>query len=74
MTSTKEAADVVRSVDRNSIKLQLDTGTILINNEDIEIICKEFKDIISHIHISQPNLSPINFEKNKQIKIANLIK
>ena len=74
MTSTKEAAEVVRSVDRNSIKLQLDTGTILINNEDIEIICKQFKDIISHIHISQPNLSPINFEKNKQIKIASVIK
>ena len=36
-------------------------NNILINNEDIEIICKQFKDIISHIHISQPNLSPINF-------------
>ncbi len=74
MTSTKETARIVNEVDRRSIKLQLDIGSILINNEDIEIICKQFKDIISHIHISQPDLAPISIDKNSQLKIANFVK
>lgn len=74
MTSTKEAAEIVRSVDREAIKLQLDTGTILLNNEDIDILCREYKDIVSHIHISQAKLVPLNWEKRRQEKIAKVIK
>ena len=74
MTSTSEAAKVVKAVDRKAIRLQLDTGTILVNNEDIELVCQQFKDLISHIHLSQPGLLPIYLNESSHIKIARTIK
>ncbi len=74
MTSTSEAAKVVKAVDRKAIRLQLDTGTILVNNEDIELICQQYKDLISHIHLSQPGLLPVYLAGSSHLKIANTIK
>lgn len=74
MTSTSEAAKVVKAVNRKAIRLQLDTGTILVNNEDIELICQKFKDLISHIHLSQPGLLPVYLDGSSHINIARTIK
>ena len=38
--------------------LNLDTGTMLYNNESIKILDNHI-DLISHIHISEPGLQPL---------------
>ena len=59
---TKEAIDFVRMIDNNGLKVNIDIGTLIYNNENIEIIAKNI-DLIQHIHISEPNLAKI--EKRK---------
>jgi sugar phosphate isomerase/epimerase len=59
MTTTAEAADVVRAVGRNGIRLQLDTGTLAENHEDAEGIVASCADIIGHVHASEPGLAPL---------------
>lgn len=59
MTDTKETAKVVRSVGHSSVFMQLDSGAISINNENFQSILAENSDIIGHIHISEPNLTPL---------------
>jgi D-psicose/D-tagatose/L-ribulose 3-epimerase len=59
MIDSKETARVVRSVGHPSILMQLDSGAIAINNENLRLILEENSDIIGHIHISEPNLTPL---------------
>lgn len=58
MTNSAEAASVVRQVNHPAIKMQLDTGAIAINQEDIRDILQRDADIIGHIHLSEPELVP----------------
>lgn len=55
---TKEAIDVVRTVDSDGFKLNLDFGTIIENGEDLVAVEKNI-DIINHVHISEPHLNLI---------------
>jgi sugar phosphate isomerase/epimerase len=55
MCNTRETLDFVKEINHNAIKLHLDMGTILVNNEDINIL-SEAKDYITHFHFSEPNL------------------
>lgn len=59
MTTSEETANVVRSIAHPAIKMQLDTGAISINEENIEVILKKNADLIGHIHASEPNLIPL---------------
>ncbi|MDR8365332.1 sugar phosphate isomerase/epimerase family protein [Pseudomonas sp. JL3] len=59
MTTSAEAAEVVKHTNHQAIKMQLDTGAITLNNEDPTIIIKNFAHLIGHIHISEPNLVPL---------------
>lgn len=59
MTTSRETAAVVRSINHPAIKMQLDTGAVTINNEDVESVLTECADIIGHIHASEPNLVPL---------------
>jgi D-psicose/D-tagatose/L-ribulose 3-epimerase len=59
MTTTWEAAQVVRAVDHAAIRLHLDTGTIAINGEDPAAAVALNADIIGHVHASEPDLLPL---------------
>ena len=59
MTSHRETALIVKYVSSSSIKMQLDLGALSIAKEDIEKCSTIYKNIIGHIHISEPNLDPI---------------
>ncbi len=61
--TTEEAAELVREVDSEGFGLHLDTGGIIINNEDCQSLVSAHSDIIKHVHISAPFLSPIYEEK-----------
>lgn len=56
MTSSAETADMVRLVNHSAIKMQLDTGAIAINGEDVAQVINGNEDIIGHVHLSEPNL------------------
>ena len=62
INTTREAVSVIREVNSPGIGLNLDLGTIIANDEDINYIM-ECSDVISHVHISEPGLEYI--KKNK---------
>ena len=59
MTSTYDTAEIVMQLSNPSIRMQLDTGAITINKEDIFDILNKYSAIIAHIHISEPYLMPV---------------
>ena len=59
MTTTAETAHVVKEVNHSSIKMQLDTGAITINRENVASLLKDYSQLIAHIHASEPDLIPI---------------
>lgn len=58
MTTSLETCSVVNDIDHPAIKMQLDTGAIIINQEDISAIVTQVKDVIGHVHISEAHLAP----------------
>lgn len=59
MTTGLETLSIVKAVDHPAIKMQLDTGAITINDEDIHALLDAAYEHIGHIHISEPNLAVI---------------
>jgi sugar phosphate isomerase/epimerase len=59
MTTSLETAAVVRAVGHRAIRMQLDTGAITMNGEDVDAVVRECAEIIGHIHASEPNLVPL---------------
>lgn len=58
INATSEAAALVRAVDKPYFKLNLDLGTVLINNEGVDVVA-DVLPLVSHVHISEPELNPI---------------
>lgn len=59
MTDTDEAAQMVRLVNHPSIRMQLDTGAITINQESAANMIDAHADVIGHVHASEPDLRPL---------------
>jgi len=53
MINSEETADIVEAVNHPAIRMQLDTGSMKINNEALDIIDR-YADLIEHIHASEP--------------------
>ena len=58
ITTTKEAYAFVKELHNTGIAMQLDTGTVLTNGENISAI-HSFRDAVGHVHLSEPNLLPL---------------
>lgn len=58
INTTLEALNLVKQVDSPGFRLNLDIGTMLINNEPIGILTDNV-DLISHVHVSEPGLEPV---------------
>lgn len=65
INTTKEAVELINEVDSKGFMLNLDFGTMIYNEEDVETI-NSFVDKINHVHISEPYLNPI--KKREQHK------
>ena len=63
INNTKDAIDLVKMVDNKGFKLNVDLGTIIYNEEDINELVLNI-NYINHIHISEPSLVEI---KNRNI-------
>jgi D-psicose/D-tagatose/L-ribulose 3-epimerase len=59
MTSSPETAAVVGAVNHPRIRMQLDTGSLAMNQEEPELICSTYQHLIGHIHASEPQLKPV---------------
>lgn len=57
LTSSEETYEMVKLVDHPAIKMQLDTGAVILNNEDFLSVVQKTKDVIGHVHISEANLA-----------------
>ena len=73
MTSSPEAAYIVREVGHPSIKMQLDIGSLAINNENIGSIVQEYSSIIGHVHASEPDLVPLGDGKSDHYEAASVM-
>lgn len=65
ITNTEEAIKFLKEIANPGIGLHIDIGTMLINNESLNVIEKNI-DLIKHIHISEPFLNTIS-DKNHEI-------
>ena len=59
MMTTAQTAQVVRLVGHASIKLQLDTGALTINHEDVVTELIGNAQLVGHVHASEPDLLPL---------------
>lgn len=59
MTDSSETDRLVRMIDCKAIRMQFDTGALAINNERAADVLERSRDIIGHIHISEPDLLPL---------------
>ncbi|MGF1903765.1 sugar phosphate isomerase/epimerase family protein [Aliivibrio salmonicida] len=73
MTNSIDTAVIVREVNHAHIRMQLDIGAMDINNEDPAKIIKSVAPIIHHIHISEPQLAPLNKDNPYHKKAAEAI-
>lgn len=59
MTTSSETYHVVKEIAHPCIKMQLDTGAIIINHENVVDIVAQAKNVLGHIHISEGQLAAI---------------
>lgn len=59
MTTTAEAAEMVRLTAHSAIRLQFDLGTVTANGEDAAELLQRYHELIGHVHISEPGLKPL---------------
>lgn len=59
MTTSAETAQVVAQVAHPAIRMQLDTGALTINGEDVAGVLEKYAHLIGHVHASESDLLPL---------------
>ena len=59
MTTSEETAHVVAAVGHEAIRMQFDTGALMINRESPEAVLECSSRLIGHVHASEPDLVPL---------------
>jgi sugar phosphate isomerase/epimerase len=73
MTTMDETAQVVQRINHPHVRLQLDTGAMLMNQES-ELLISKYAPIIGHIHLSEPQLKPLGAMNSDHTKLAEQFK
>lgn len=73
MTTTTETWQMVKKINHKAIKMQLDTGAISINKENISQILSFAKNEIGHIHLSEPKLVPVGSVESEHYLFSRAI-
>ena len=74
LTDSEAAAAMVRRIAHPAIRLQLDLGSIAINGEDVAVVVPACRDLIGHIHISEPDLAPLGESGTNHARAAAAIR
>ena len=72
--NTQEAVDFVKTIGNDSLKINLDIGSSILNEENIEKIINENIDCVGHLHISEPYLKTINLSPSFHKSVAKTLK
>lgn len=59
MTTAEETAQVVSAVGHGAIRMQFDSGALMISHEVPEVVLERSGGLIGHIHASEPDLLPL---------------
>ena len=73
MRNSDETATVVHAVAHPAIRMQLDTGALTLNDENIEQVLEAHSHIIGHIHASEPDLVPLGDGATPHASMARYI-
>ena len=71
VNTTKEALDLIKRVDSKGFLLNLDIGTMIQNEEDIDMLVGNVP-VINHVHISEPGLKLMEKRELHQ-KLADIL-
>ena len=74
MTTSAETAEVVEQVAHPSIRMQLDTGALTINDEAPATVLQSSAMLIGHIHASEPDLVPLGDGRTNHTAVAECLK
>lgn len=69
---TDEAFKFAKLINSDGFKVNLDLGTIIYNNEDLQIISDNI-ELVNHIHISEPRLALIE-KRELHNKLVSILK
>lgn len=72
--NTSEAIDFVKSVGSQGLKVNIDLGSMIANNENIDYSIKKAAPLAGHFHISLPGLERIKCDENFHNNIAKSIR
>jgi len=73
MTTSPETANVVKLVDHPAIKMQLDTGALTMNGEDILGLLPRHASLIGHVHASEPGLAALGDGTTDHAAVASAV-
>lgn len=73
INTTKEAFEIAKRINNSAIRVNVDIGTMIINNEDLNVLDNNY-EYINHIHISEPNLVPIKRRIAFHKELAKILK
>lgn len=73
INTTASAFDLISKVDSKGFRLNLDVGTMIYNNESVEILADKIH-LINHVHISEPYLKLIQKRNLHKDLISKLSK
>jgi D-psicose/D-tagatose/L-ribulose 3-epimerase len=73
MTNSIETAEMVKAINHDHVRMQLDIGAMDINNESADEIVKYVAPWVHHIHISEPQLAPLNINNSFHQKASEAI-
>ena len=72
INDTASALELIEKVDSKGLKLNLDVGTMIENNEDVSVLAGK-EHFINHVHISEPGLNAIE-ERPLHKELADMLK
>ena len=71
INDTKSALELIREVNSEGFKLNLDVGTMIYNGESTSELIGNVQ-YINHVHISEPNLKPIE-EREIHLELKKIL-
>ena len=74
MTTWAETLRVVQEIAHPGINMQLDTGALTINGEDVALAVPKCASFIGHVHASEPDLMPLGDGGTDHAKVAAALK
>ena len=73
MNTSFETVKIVTKILHPAIKMQLDSGAVCTNAEDVFEILSKYSNLIGHIHLSEPNLVPLGDGNTNHNNIFNAL-